>query len=99
MCAIIFLDILLTYSLFSYIYFFRPHLGKEDDRKVLKESLGNSTEFLNSVTQILKDDSSPVQDLSSAAAQLSPQVARCDYEHGTSWGTKVREALSFLLPH
>lgn len=63
--------------------------GKEGDGKVLKESLGSSTEFLNSVTQILKDDSSPVQDLSSAAVQLSSQVARCDYEHGTSWGTKV----------
>lgn len=85
-------------SLLIYIIF-RPHLGKEDDRKVLKESLGNSTEFLNSVTQSLKEHSSPVQDLSSAAAQLSPQVARCDYEHGTSWGTKVTEVLSFLLPH
>ncbi|EXB37861.1 Cellulose synthase-like protein H1 [Morus notabilis] len=63
--------------------------GKEDDEKVLlKESFGNSIEFINSVTQILKDDISPVQDIS-IAAQLSSQATRCDYEHDTVWGTKV----------
>ncbi|EXB37859.1 Cellulose synthase-like protein H1 [Morus notabilis] len=62
--------------------------GKEDDEKILKESFGNSMEFINSLTQSLKDDISPIQDVSSAA-QVSSQVAHCVYEHGTAWGIKV----------
>lgn len=64
------------------------YIGKEDDEKILKESFGNSMEFINSLAQSLKDDISPIQDLSSAA-QVSSQVAHCVYEHGTVWGIKV----------
>ncbi|GMN31855.1 hypothetical protein TIFTF001_041647 [Ficus carica] len=62
---------------------------QDDDEKVLKESFRNSIEFINTVAKILKDDNISPQDLSNAADQVSYNVARCRYEHGIVWGTKI----------
>ncbi|OMP08327.1 Cellulose synthase [Corchorus olitorius] len=69
-------------------YMMKLELGKLVDETVLRKEFGNSEEFINSATQALKGKQGAFPNLSNSL-EAACEVASCNYEHGTSWGTKL----------
>lgn len=69
-------------------------LGKLNDQG-LERIFGESVELTKSATKVLSGSNQKIEcphDLLSSV-NAAYQVAGCNYEHGTSWGTKVRDYL------
>ena len=67
--------------------FIFPATGKLAYEETLQE-FGSSKELIKSVVLALKGNTNPSNCLRNSI-QASYQIASCEYEYGTSWGTKV----------
>jgi hypothetical protein len=61
--------------------------GKLAYEETLQE-FGSSKELIKSAVLALKGDTNPSNSLWTSI-QASYQIASCEYEYGTGWGTKV----------
>ncbi|OMO92762.1 Cellulose synthase [Corchorus capsularis] len=63
--------------------------GKLVDETALRKEFGNCEEFINSAAQALKGKQGAFPKNLSNSLEAACEVASCNYEHGTSWGTKL----------